>query len=336
MLSAVFASEGVLDLQERPVPHVEGGDDVLIEVEGCGICGTDLHILATPPGHPATPGVILGHEYLGRVRSVGARVTNPKPGDRVVVAPNLTCGNCRFCKAGLENHCQDFTTLGIFRDGGLAAFNVAPSRACHPIDDDLPFEEAVWTELLSCVVNSVELMRPTPGENVVVIGGGPAGALHAMLFQAAGNKVIVSDLQEERLRVLAKTGARTVNSGRENLSEVVAGAFTAGADIVVDAVGNQLPLCIELASVGGQICLFGMNARARDPIPQNSITRKELTIRGCYVGVNRFPRAIAILESGIIRPSILISECVGLTEIGRAIEGLREGRLMKAVVSHSM
>ncbi|HSR69825.1 MAG TPA: alcohol dehydrogenase catalytic domain-containing protein [Acidobacteriota bacterium] len=324
----------MLELQERPLPVLEADDQVLIEVEGCGICGTDLHILSTPPGHPATPGVILGHEYLGRVVSAGAKVSTLKGGERVAVAPNLTCGKCRYCKAGLSNHCQDFTTLGIFKDGGMAPYNVAPERACHPLSDELPFQEAVWTELLSCVVNSIDVIRPAPGEKAVVIGGGPVGALHAMLLAAAGAQVLVSDLVEERLELLREIGFATVNAAQEDLSAKVGEAFDWGADVVVDAVGNQLPTSVELARVGGRICLFGMSERARPAVPQNAITRKELTVLGCYVGAHSFPRAIAILESGVIKPSRLISRQVGVPEIPSTIESLRQGQLMKAVVKH--
>ncbi|HSR49326.1 MAG TPA: alcohol dehydrogenase catalytic domain-containing protein [Acidobacteriota bacterium] len=334
MLAAVFAGEGSLELQQRPVPSLQSDDQVLIEVEGCGVCGTDLHILSTPPGHPATPGVILGHEYLGRVISAGSEVSQIKVGDRVAVAPNLTCGKCRYCKAGLSNHCSDFTTLGIFLDGGMAPYNLAPERACHVLSDDLPFEEAVWTELLSCVVNSIDLIRPAPGEKAVVIGGGPVGALHAMLLRAAGVRVIVSDLVEERLESLREIGFETVNAGRDDLAQSVAGAFDWGADVVVDAVGNQLAASIELARVGGRICLFGMSETARPAVPQNAITRNELTVLGCYVGTHSFPRAIAILESGIIKPSQLISQEVGVPGLPETIDSLRQGRLMKAVVRH--
>src|SRR5512132_2857070 len=206
MLAAVFAREGTLEMQQRPIPALNNPADVLIEVEGCGICGTDLHILETPPGHPATPGCILGHEYIGRVVEAGAEVTTLRPGHRVAVAPNISCGVCRACKAGRPNHCVRFTTLGIFRDGGLARYNVAPERACHLLSDTLPFEDAVWTEVLSCVANSVDNVKPQPGETAVVIGGGPVGALHALLFRAAGARVVVTDVSAKRLAAPAPVG----------------------------------------------------------------------------------------------------------------------------------
>jgi threonine dehydrogenase-like Zn-dependent dehydrogenase len=335
MLAAVFAREGTLEMQERPVPVVAGPDDVLIEVEGCGICGTDLHILESPPGHPATPGCILGHEYIGRALEVGPAVSSLKRGQRVAVAPNVNCGVCRPCKAGRPNHCARFTTLGIFRDGGLARYSVAPERACHLLSDSLPFEEAIWTEVLSCVANSVDNVAPRPGEIAVVIGGGPVGALHALLFQAAGAVAIVSDVSATRLETLARIGIdRAVNAAAEPLIEAVREIAAEGADIVVDAVGTQLDATLDLARTGGRISLFGMDSRARPVVRQNAITRNELTIVGSYVGVNTFPRAIALLERGTIRPSVLLSAVEPLRELPGALERLRHGGAMKIAIRH--
>jgi len=335
MLAAVFAREGTLEMQERPAPSVAGPSDVLIEVEGCGVCGTDLHILETPPAHPATPGCILGHEYIGRVIETGPEVASLRVGQRVAVAPNISCGVCRSCKAGRPNHCVRFTTLGIFRDGGLARYNVAPERACHPLSDALPFEDAVWTEVLSCVANSVANVKPQPGETAVVIGGGPVGALHALLFRAAGTRVIVTDVSAARLQTLAAVGVhRVVNAATEAVKEAVQEVCPDGADIVVDAVGSELDAALDLVRTGGRISLFGMNSRARPAVRQNTITRNELTIFGSYVGVNTFPRAIALLESGVIHPSALLSEIRPLPELPSALERLRRGDAMKIVIRH--
>ncbi len=186
MLAAVFEGEGRLSLKQMPVPTIQRPDDVLLQVEGAGICGTDVHILEVPPGHPATPGAILGHEYVGQVLEIGAGVKNLRPGDRVVVAPNLYCGLCAYCRAGRPNQCQDFTTLGIYLNGGFARYNLAPERACHKIKPDLPTDEAVFTELLSCVIGGTERVRLQPGESVAVLGAGPVGLMFALAFKAAG------------------------------------------------------------------------------------------------------------------------------------------------------
>jgi threonine dehydrogenase-like Zn-dependent dehydrogenase len=335
MLAAVFVREGVCRLEQRPAPRVRTDRDVLIEVEGCGICGTDLHILQSPPGHPATPGTILGHEFIGRVADAGTGVATLRKGQRVAVAPNVSCGLCARCKSGRPNHCQDFTTLGIFRDGGLARYCVVPERACHPLADQVPFEDAIWIEVLSCVVNSVDTVRARAGETVLVIGGGPTGALHALLFAAGGARVIVSDMSDSRLQVLRAAGqTHTIDVGKESLEEGVRRLAPDGADIVVDCVGNQLDAALDVVRTGGRISLFGMNSHARPAVRQNTITRNELTVYGSYVGVNTFPRAIAILEAGVIRPSVLISAIMPLERIAEALDLLRSGSAMKVAIRH--
>jgi (R,R)-butanediol dehydrogenase / meso-butanediol dehydrogenase / diacetyl reductase len=335
MLAAVFAREGVLDLQDRPEPRIAAPDEVRIAVEGCGICGTDLHILESPPGHPATPGAIMGHEFIGRIVEVGSGVRARRVGERVAVAPNLTCGVCAMCTAGRTNHCERFTTLGIFRDGGLASSCVTPERACFPLAEHVPFEDAIWTEVLSCVVGSVDNVKAQPGETVAVLGGGPVGALHAQLFLASGACVIVSDLSDARLERLARAGVhRTVNVRREALVEAVRQETRVGADIVVDCVGTELDAALDLVRTGGRLSLFGMNSKARPAVRQNTITRNELTIFGSYVGVNTFPRAIALLERTVIRPSAFLSEVLPLEGIHDAVRALKDGNAMKIAIRH--
>ena len=335
MLAAVLAREGVLELQQRPVPRISLPTEVLLAVEGCGICGTDLHILQSPPGHPATHGSILGHEFIGRVIEAGSAVTTLRPGQRVAVAPNISCGLCPACKGGRPNHCADFTTLGIFKDGGLASHCVVPERACHPMADHVAFEDAIWVEVLSCVVNSVDTVKALPGETVLVLGGGPTGALHALLFAAAGASVIVSDLSDDRLGILKAAGiTRTINPGRETLADAVRSFAPDGAEIVVDCVGNQLDAALDVVRTGGRISLFGMNTHARPAVRQNTITRNELTVYGSYVGVNTFPRAIGILERGVISPSVLMSAVLPLEQLPQALDLLRSGTAMKVAIKH--
>ncbi|MCA1603701.1 MAG: alcohol dehydrogenase catalytic domain-containing protein, partial [Acidobacteria bacterium] len=113
MQAIVFHGTGHWALEECPRPRIEAADDVLLRVDRVSICGTDIHILSDPPGHPATPGSILGHEYVATVTDIGESVINVKPSDRVVIDPNITCGLCEYCRLGLTNVCENMTSLGI-------------------------------------------------------------------------------------------------------------------------------------------------------------------------------------------------------------------------------
>jgi threonine dehydrogenase-like Zn-dependent dehydrogenase len=336
MLAGVFEGEGKLAIKPMPRPTIQKDDDVLMQVEACGICGSDLHILDVPPGHPATPGTILGHEYVARVLETGAGVKTLRAGDRVVIAPNLYCGLCRYCRLGLPNQCENFTTLGIFIHGGLAPFNVAPERACYKLDPNLPVDEAVFIEPLSTILGGTERVRLQPGETAVVLGAGPIGLLFIQNLKAAGaGKIIATDIAPMRAEYAQRVGADVVFDPRQvDLVAEVRGATNGlGADVVVDAVGSLMPTALSVARKSGRVVLFGVNSLARPAVSQYEITRNELTIYGTYVGINTFPIAIKRLESGVIKPSVMLTHKLSLPELPRGIELLRTGEAIKVVIT---
>jgi threonine dehydrogenase-like Zn-dependent dehydrogenase len=317
MPAAVLADAGGrLEIAERPVPALQGSGDVVLDVEACGICGTDLQILGG--GHPATPGVILGHEFAGRVSDVGKGVTGLEPGRRVVVAPNISCGQCDWCRRGLRNQCERFTTHGVFVDGGLAPHVRVPASACHPVSASLPAHVAALVEPLSTVVHGVRQARPFPGETALVLGAGPIGLMFVALFRLAGLRVGVAEPSEERAELARRLGAEELDGGR--------------ADVVVDAVGSQLPAALDRVAKGGRILLFGVNARARAQVSQERITRDELTILGSFVGQDVFPDAIRLLEGGRLELEPLVTHRIGLEELPQTVEELRAGRAVKVEV----
>jgi threonine dehydrogenase-like Zn-dependent dehydrogenase len=335
MPAAVFGGEGRLSIERRPLPRIESADDVLIEVEACGICGTDVHILEVPPGHPATPGVIMGHEFVGIVRATGSAALGAAVGDRVAVEANLSCGSCTWCKRGARNHCDLFTTMGIFRDGGLAPFAVAPARACHIVSPELPREIAALTEPLSCVINGVEQARVLPGEGVAVLGAGPVGLLFVALFRATGaGPVVVAEPTELRRDAAKRMGADVcVDPSRDDVAatarDVTGGA---GVEVIVDAVGNQFDTALSAVRPGGRVLLFGMNATARASIRQYDITRKEVTVFGTYVGTNVFPKATRILSSGLVDLAPMITHRFPLEQLPRGLEAIRGNEAVKVVI----
>jgi threonine dehydrogenase-like Zn-dependent dehydrogenase len=332
----VFLGEGRLEFQDRPIPQIQHDDDVFLAVEACGLCGTDLNILAVPPAHKAAVGTVLGHEFVGTVRQVGERVTGVKKGDRVVVAPRLNCGLCRYCRRGLVNQCESYKTLGIHRDGGLAPYCVAPERALYRIDPKVAIEDAAFAEVLSCVVSGTMRVPVNPGDTVVILGAGPAGLLYAQLYRAGGaGKIIVTDVSPFRLDFASGCGADAViNSKQENVEEAVAKLTDLGADIVVDAVGNLLPQAVKLARRGARIVLFGLQMHALPAVSQYLITRHELTVYGVFVGINPFPQTVRLLESGVIRPSALITHRMPVSNVVDAVAAMRAGQTMKVIVEH--
>jgi threonine dehydrogenase-like Zn-dependent dehydrogenase len=336
MLAAVFSAVGTLTLEERPVPVPRQAHEVLLQIECCGVCGTDLQILASPPGHPATVGTVLGHEMVGIVRDAGKAVTGLEAGDRVVVAPNTFCGSCAWCRRGLVNQCESFSTYGIFEDGGLAPYVVVGGGSCFPLSPAIPAHVAALAEPLSNVVNGAGLAPVFPGDTAAVIGAGPIGLMFVALLRAAGATVLSIEPAPLRAEVARTIGAtRVVDPGADDpvqaARELSAGL---GADVVVDAVGSQLPLALELVRKGGRVLLFGINDRARTEVAQARVTRDELTIVGGYVGRpdEVFPAAARLLERGQIDLEPLISHRIGLAELPVALEELRDGQAVKVEV----
>ncbi len=331
MRAAVFLGDGRFEIAERPQPSPPPGE-VLVEVEACGICGSDVQILNVPPGHPATPGIILGHEFVGHVVELGSGVQDVAVGSRVIVDPDPKCGACGPCRAGRPANCVNIVALGVYRDGALAKYATAPAAMCHPIAESVPANLAAMAEPLACVVNGTNKVAIRPGESAVVFGAGAIGCLFTAVLHASGaGRLIVVEPSPHRAPVARAVGANEVvtpDEWRANRQDLVPG----GADVVVDAVGSVLADCIDAAGMGGRIALFGMNQNARPPIHQVEITERSLAILGTYITSFTFPAAIRMIENGLdLAP--LVSSVLPLDRLAEGIEGIRSGTAVKVVMT---
>ncbi len=335
MLAAVFRGEGVVRLEDVPEPSLEAADDVLIEVEACGVCGTDLQILNVPPGHPADSGVVMGHEFIGHITSMGpaAEASGLAVGQRVVVDPDPKCGVCRFCRMGRPANCENVRALGIFRDGALARLVKAPAGAVFSLSEDPPTATAALIEPLACVINGVNKVNPRPGESAVIFGAGAIGCLFLAMFKAAGaGPVIVVEPQAGRGAVATAVGADVVVTPDE-LADRRADLLPTGADVLVDAVGSQFATAVDHAALGGRIVLFGQNLTARPPIHQYTITERSLAVFGSYVTAFTFPTAIRLVELGTLPLEPIVTHVLPLDRLAEGLDLLRSGAATKVVVT---
>ncbi|MCP4397880.1 MAG: alcohol dehydrogenase catalytic domain-containing protein [bacterium] len=344
MLAAVFEGNGQLVLKNRPKPALENDSDVLIKVTAVGICGTDLHILQVPPAHPATKGVILGHEFTGEIVEVGSQVPDFKPGEAVLIDPHPGCGVCRECKNGHPDHCIPLieasgepghpATIGIFSDGAMTNYAVVPRQSLYKIRADVPSHIRALAEPLACVVNATQKLKVQPGETVLVLGAGPIGLFFTCLLKASGaGKIIVSEISAYRSEAAKDCGAdMVVDPNNEDLAAIVGRETDGGPDVVVEAVGHLLPQAIELVGSGGRILQFGHDESVNSAIPVAEVLKKELQIFGAFIGKFCFEKAVKIMESGALPLERIVSHQLSVSKVDEGIELLRRGKGIKVIL----
>jgi 2-desacetyl-2-hydroxyethyl bacteriochlorophyllide A dehydrogenase len=332
MKAAVFVEPGILEITERPYPNDLAPDEVLVEVEACGLCGSDVHALSVPPGHPTAPDTIMGHEFVGHVVDRGASVSRLTIGTRVVIDPDPHCGACRNCQRGMPSACLNVRAIGVYRDGGLAAYCAVPERAAFQISDAVPTQLAAIAEPLACVVHGVERAAIRPGESALVFGAGSIGCMFAALMSNAGTSpTVVVEPTPRRREIALRCGADHALSPEEwtaHKDELL----PFGPDVVIDAVGSLFAPALEAVATGGRIVLIGMNSTARADIAQNEITQRGITVIGSYITEFTFPTAIRILERGVPDLSPIVTHRLGLDDVRLALELLNSGEALKVVI----
>jgi threonine dehydrogenase-like Zn-dependent dehydrogenase len=334
MRAAVFEGNGKVAVSDRPEPRVSRPDDVVIRIAANGLCGSDLRALAMPPEMVYDEGVIVGHEFSGTVADVGDEVTL-EPGTHVVVHPNIWCQTCWYCRSGHTNLCDRFVHVGSMRDGGAAELCVVPERMVYRVPDDMPLDLAALAEPLACVLNGTRQAAVHPGESVLVLGGGPIGLLYLMLFKAAGaSPLIVSEPAPERARWARELGADEVIDPRAtNLPEAVRDLCEGrGADVVVDSVGALLSDAVACVRKAGRVFVFGLNERIESVIRPADLVYREISLSGVYIARGTFPLAVSLLTQNALGFDRLVTHRLQLEDFDEAIELLRTGEAVKALV----
>lgn len=323
----------------KPVPD---DTEVLIRVEACGLCGTDLKLYKGE--YSGRLPMIIGHEYAGTVKAVGKKVKNIRVGDRVVADPNEACGACDHCRSAQSTFCSDMAAYGVLSDGGFADYCVAQEKGCYRIPEQLPAEIAAFAEPVSCGVHCVDRAGIRVGQTVAIIGAGPMGQIILQMVKNTGaSKIIQLDMFDWKLDVARKYGAtdviNTANTDAEQrVMELTDGK---GVDVVIEAVGTPktFELTFRLVARGGRIVQFGFCPEGKQAtvVPFDILSR-ELTIVGSWINPYTYPRAIKLLASGKVEVKHLISNrlSVGEVEEGFALMMNRPDGFMKAVIFPDM
>lgn len=335
MKAAVYHGPGDLRVEEVPVRKLKD-NEVKIQVKYCGICGTDIHIFHGDGGCcDVTPPLVPGHEFSGVVAEVGAGVKAVKVGDRVTGDPNDMCGECYFCKNGMQHFCKNNIGIGTTVDGGFAEYVIMREKQAYKVSDDLSFIEAAMAEPISCCLHGIDLCNIKAGDTVLVMGGGPIGMIMMQLAKNAGaSKVIMSEpVEEKRERALKLGATKTIDPLHEDVEDVLA-EYCENVNVVIECVGNVHTQAdaVRFAGKGATIMYFGLAAPEESfPIRPDDIFKKELHITSSYINPYSFERAIQILESGTVELESLITNVVPLDDIADVFtkpEYRRTGKVM--------
>ena len=344
MKAAVVEALARIQLKEVEVPKLLP-DSLLLKVRACAVCGSDLRIVYAGDNRARFP-LILGHEMAAEVVEVGADAQGYAVGDRVTVAPGVSCGECTYCRRGWQNLCQNMISIGYFWPGGFAEYMAPPPRALtqgfvNRIPDALSFVEATLAEPLACCLNGQELLKVTSDDTVVVIGAGPTGLMHAMLAVNRGcRKVIVVQRSAGRLnlaRARVKADLFVSSMEEDAVQRVEEETGGLGADVVIVAAPSKEGQRMALEMVGrrGRVSFFGGLPHS-DPmafLDSNLIHYKECTVMGASSSTSRQNQeALRLLASGAIKASDLITHVFPLEQIQAALQAARGKAGLKVVV----
>jgi alcohol dehydrogenase len=286
-----------------PDPAAPGAGEALVRVHRIGICGTDISgYLGKMPffSYPRIPGHELGVEVL----SVGAGVTNVKPGDRCAVEPYLNCGQCFPCRKGATNCCEHLKVLGVMTDGGMTERMTLPARKLHPANK-LSSEQCALVETLAIGCHAVNRSHPQPGEKVLVIGAGPIGLAVIEFTKLSGATTIVLDLNEQRLAFCReKMGVKQTLLARgdgaelEELKQLTDGAL---AQVVIDATGSNKSMgaALSYCAFTGRLVYVGITQQEVTFPHAPVMHRRELTLLASRNALPPdFTRIIQLIEEG--------------------------------------
>ncbi len=343
MKAVLFYAPGDIRVEEVDIPNC-GANEILVKVDACAVCGSDLK--AAGVGNPRIkPPKIMGHEFTGLIAQCGQNVSGYAVGERVVMATSISCGSCYYCRRGWRNLCRDLAPMGYTYDGGMAEYVLIPERAIvngHlvKVPAGVKPETAALAEPVSCAVNSIEHCQIEPGDTVLVIGAGPMGILNACVARAYGaGKIIFAELNEDRLRQCEVFGFdRLVNSGKEDLKEVVMGMTDGyGADVVIVAAPATAPQeqALDLVRKRGTVMLFASLPVGRSMLQLDSrlIHYKELRVVGSSDSTSEHvKKAVEILSNKDFPSERIVTHILPLEGIDKAFALMRSGESLRVVL----
>jgi L-iditol 2-dehydrogenase len=344
MRAAVLAEFGKLSLAEVAVPNLEHGE-VLCRVLACGLCGTDLKIVAGgfrgtwPPTLP----FIIGHEWSGQIVAMGPGTERSglAVGDRVVAENHAGCGMCSLCRSGRYNLCErvrepGFKLYGHTAPGALAEFAARPAVAVHKLPDSVSDVAGALVNQAALTVHAGRRAGIRPGSSAVVFGPGLLGLLMLQVARAAGATKVITVGRGARLETALELGSSSVVDYEKSDPVAAVRELTdgKGADYVFDCSGNPSVVQQLLRSVrrGGTIALLGLTGGKTAEFPVDLLALDELDVLGVRSSPNAYPATIELIASGAIKTEPLTGDQYTLDEVDSAFVALENRSVIRPIV----
>lgn len=326
------------DIQiERTDAPVPGAGELLVRTTVVGVCGSDTHAAL---GHhpfidlPYRP----GHEAVGVIASVGAGVEDFAAGDRVLIEPNLYCGQCFQCRSGRYNICQELKVFGCQTPGAMADLFTIPAARVHRVPGGMTDIEAALVEPLATPVHAVAKAGDLTGRTVVVLGAGPIGLFTLIAARHAGAaRIAVTDLMDGKRDRALRLGADTaLPADAPDLVEQVHAALGGPVDVVFDCVAREQSMAqaTGLVAKGGHIVVVGVGAGGPTPIRLDLVQDREIRIEGTLMyTAEDYRTAISLISSGAVDTDEVVTATYGLEDAGKAFAASLQPEHVKVLVT---
>ncbi len=348
MKAAVFLGPGKIEIREVEKPIANKGE-VVIKVEACAICGTDVRTYAFG-NKKVNPPWIIGHEIAGTISEIGEGVENLKIGERVTVVTSIGCGKCPLCQKGLYNICPEAKAIGYLYPGGFAEFMKMPADGVKQgnilhIPESLDFISASIIEPLSCCINAQNFLNVKRGDKVVIFGAGPIGAMHLELVKASGvEKTFVVEINEERLKYLKENFDfdEAIDGSKEDpVDKILSLTDGDGVDVVIVAAPSKIAQqqAVRISAIRGRISLFGGLPKDDSMISfdANLVHYREISIFGAFASKKAdYEKALDLILSKKIEPERFITHQLPLERIEEGFNLIKEGKALKVVIECSV
>jgi L-iditol 2-dehydrogenase len=318
-------------IEDLPTPN-PAPDEVLIKVRACGICGSDVHGMDGSTGRRIPP-IVMGHEASGDIVEIGNQVTDFKTGDRVTFDSTIFCGDCRFCREGMVNLCDNRQVIGVScaeyrRNGAFAEYVSIPARVVHRLPEGLSYERAAMVEPVSVALHGVNRAQVGPVDRVVVIGAGMIGMLVVQVLKSkAVQDVMAVDIDPAKRGMAKDLGADEVAESSQALD----------LDVAIECVGIQATVEMACRSVrkGGRVSLVG-NLAPSVSVPLQVIVTRELSLYGSCASWSQedYPESLRLIANDSIKVDPMISRRISLEQAPDFFERLHaaEPGLVKVMV----